>query len=95
VRRRLLTRDELRVVRVAWIAGETQGEIAARVGISIDTFRARLADQLSRLPPRPRRSASGRRTRDPTEEEIYGRLTLIEQSSWTDEERERRWRGYS
>lgn len=91
----MLTEEQLRTVRELWNAGVTQGEVAEKVGLSMDTLKARLRDQLADLPPRPRRINSGRRARLPTEEEIYGTLTLIEQATWSDEEREARWRGCS
>lgn len=91
--RALLTPAQLKEARDAWVAGESQAEIARKIGVSIDTFRARLRDQLARLPARSRGGGSGRRGSDPTPEEIYGRLTLLEQASWSDEEREDRWVG--
>jgi hypothetical protein len=91
--RTYLTRDQERAVRRAWRAGATQAEIAAALGIGLDMLRARMREQLPDLPRRGRGRGGGRRTSDPTPEEIYGRLTLIEQASWTDEERELRWRG--
>lgn len=91
--KQLLTARQVRSVRRAWSAGETQGEIARTVGISIDTLKARLRDQLADLPKRRQRDGSGRRPDDPTEEEIYGRLTLLEQLAWSDEERSLRWQG--
>lgn len=93
MRRQMLTHRQICVVRKAWADGETQSEIAARIGVSVDTIRARLKDQLSDLPARNRGRLSRRRGVDPTEEEIYGRLVLAVQASWTDEERELRWRG--
>lgn len=91
--RQLLTAGQVRAARRAWSAGETHGEIARLIGVSVDTLKARLRDQLADLPTRGRRDLSGRRPSDPTEEEIYGRLTLLEQAAWSDEEREKRWRG--
>ena len=88
-----LTRSQERAVRRAWRAGQTQAEIAASLGIGLDLLRARLREQLPDLPRRGRGRGGGRRTADPTPEEIYGRLTLLEQASWSDEEREERWRG--
>lgn len=91
--RQSLTPDQERAARAAWEAGQTQGEIARLIGVSVDTLRARFRDQLADLPDRNRRQGSGRRPEDPTEEEIYGVLTLIEQAAWSDEERAERWRG--
>lgn len=89
-----LTARQIKAISRAWEAGESQQEIARKVGITIDILKARLADQLADLPRRPRRACSGRRVSDPTPEEIYGRLTLIEQRAWSDEEREDRWQGF-
>lgn len=92
-RRNALTAAQIQQVRQAWIAGETQQQIANAIGVSVDTLKARLQDQLAGLPKRGRGTGGRRRPNDPTEEEIYGRLTLLEQAAWTDEEREQRWRG--
>lgn len=89
----LLTREQERAVRAAWKAGRTQAEIAADLGVGQDLLRARLRDQLADLPRPGRGRRGGRRASDPTEEEIYGRLTLIEQAKWTDEERDAKWQG--
>lgn len=86
----LLSREQEAAARAACSEGCTQAEVAERIGVTIDTLRARLRDQLADL-KLPRRVNSGRRSRDPTEEEIYGRLTLIEQQAWSDEERAERW----
>lgn len=86
----MLSREQEAAARAAFAAGETQAQVAGKIGVTIDTLRARLRDQLADL-RLPRRVNSGRRSRDPTEEEIYGRLTLMEQSAWTDEERAERW----
>jgi transposase-like protein len=91
--RLLLSADQLAIVRKAWRNGETQGEIARRLGVSVDTIRARLRDQLADLPKRGRGAGATRTGEDPTEEEIYGRLVLLEQAAWTDEDRDRRWQG--
>lgn len=92
-RKTLLTRAQERAVRRAWAQGKTQAEIAADLGVGLDLLRARLREQLPDLPRRGRGRGGGRRTVDPTEEEIYGRLTLLEQARWTDEDRDLRWRG--
>jgi hypothetical protein len=89
----LLTREQERAVRRAWRAGKTQAEIAADLGVGQDLLRARLRDQLADLPRPGRGRRGGRRASDPTEEEIYGRLTLLEQARWTDEERDAKWQG--
>lgn len=88
-----LSAAQAKQVRAAWKAGETQQEIASRIGVSVDTLRARLRDQLVDLPRRGRGAGSRRSGIDPTEEEIYGTLVFVEQASWSDEERARRWQG--
>lgn len=91
----LLTDRQVRTVSKLWKSGATRDEICRAVGITNSVFRARLADQLAALPRRGRGRGGGRknRRRDPTPEEIYGRLTLEVQAKWTDEEREDRWQG--
>jgi|LakMenEpi03Aug12_release.lakeMendotaPanAssembly.Ray.scaffolds.fasta_scaffold139762_2 hypothetical protein len=91
--RQLLTAWQLAEARRTWLAGESIGEIARCIGVTVSVFNRRLCDQLADLPARPRRTNSGRRGNDPTEEEIYGRLTMLEQQNWSDEEREKRWKG--
>jgi len=89
----LLTPAQVRAAKAAWANGDSQSEIAMALGVSVDTFRARLRDQLAGLPSRGRGRGGRRRGEDPTEEEIYGRLTLLEQANWTDEDRDGRWVG--
>lgn len=91
--RRLLTATEQRIARKAWGDGETQAQIACRLGLSVDTLRARLQDQLADLPRRGRGAGGRRKGADPTPEEIYGRLVMLEQAAWTDEDRATRWQG--
>lgn len=91
--RKALTAQQCQAVRRAWLAGETQQEIANAIGITVDTLKARLEDQLAGLPKRGRGTGGRRRPNDPTEEEIYGRLTLLEQQAWSDDERDERWQG--
>ncbi|NDC96543.1 hypothetical protein EB077_14660 [bacterium] len=89
----LLNRSQERAIRRAWRAGLTRDEAARAAGVSVGLIRQRLADQLSDLPRRGRGRGASRRVTDPTEEEIYGRLTLAIQATWTDEEREAAWKG--
>jgi hypothetical protein len=89
-----LTARQIKAITRAWEAGESQQEIARKAGLGVAFFKARLLDQLAHLARRPRRACSGRRVSDPTPEEIYGRLTMIEQQAWSDEEREDRWQGF-
>lgn len=88
-----LTKSQEKAARAAWKEGATQQEIAAAIGVSVDVFRARRADQLANLPPRAKRHGAGRRAVDPTPEEIYGRLVFEEQARWSEEEREAKWCG--
>lgn len=91
----LLTDRQVRAVSRLWRSGATRDEICRAVGITNSVFRARLADQLAALPRRGRGRGGGRKLaqRDPSPDEIYGRLTLEVQAKWTDEEREERWQG--
>lgn len=89
----LLNRSQVTVIRRAWRAGWTRDEVARAAGVSVGLIRQRLADQLADLPRRGRGGGGSRRVKDPTEEEIYGRLTLAIQATWTDEERHAAWMG--
>lgn len=92
-RKTLLTAEQKRLIRSAWKRGATQAELARQLGLGLDLLRARIREQLPDLPRRGRGRGGGRRTTDPTEEEIYGRLTLLEQARWGEEDRELRWQG--
>ena len=81
-----LTADQVEAIRRLWAEGVGQSEICGRLGISVDRLRARLRDQLADLPARPRSANSGRRGRDPTEDEIEA-ACLEMRSRWTEEER--------
>lgn len=89
----LLSRSQEREIRRAWLAGATRDEVARAAGVSVGLIRQRLEDQLADLPRRGRGGGSSRRVTDPTEEEIYGRLTVAIQATWTEEEREAAWMG--
>lgn len=95
-RKRFLTPDEERIFRQAWHAGEPQHVCARLAGIPYGLIRHRLADQLADLPRRGRGGRGGRRPThdDPTEDEIYGRLTEQIQAKWTDDDRESKWRAW-
>ena len=84
-----LTDEQIEAARSLWIAGRTQHEIAAAIGLSVDAFRARLRDQLRNLPTRDRRGASTRRGRDPSEAEIDA-ACLAFRERWTPEQFEAR-----
>lgn len=94
-RKILLSREQLASVRKAWRAGLRRDDVARAAGITVSRLTARLKDQLADLPRRGRGKGGGRRgeDNDPTEEEIYGRLTLEVQARWTDEQRAAAWRG--
>ena len=94
-RRNFLSREQVAVIRAAWREGRRRDEIARLAGITVDTLNARLADQLKGLKRRGQGAGGGRRgeEHDPTEAEIWGVLTREIQATWTDEEREERWRG--
>ena len=79
-----LTDEQCALARNLWAAGEPRDGIAAALGISVDTFRARMTDQLRGLPKRPRSVNSGRRGVDPTPDQIaYETATL--RASWPEE----------
>ena len=65
-----LTPDQLLEVRRLWAAGESQQGIASAISITVDTFKARLRDQLEDLPKRPRTANSERRGIEITPDEI-------------------------
>jgi hypothetical protein len=89
-----LTKDQERAIRRVWASGGGWMDAARAAGIRVRLLRARLEDQLADLPRRGRGAGRKRAApRDPTEEEIWGRLTLEIQATWTDEEREERWLG--
>lgn len=93
--RRLLSKAQEQTIRRAWAAGETMQRCAWLAGVSLAVIRPRLEDQLADLPRRGQGAGPKRRegARDPTPEEIWGRLTLEIQAGWSDEEREARWLG--
>ncbi len=74
---RQLTDTQIVEARQLWAAGATRAEIAARLGITIDTLRAREADQLADLPRRTRWLNSGRRGEVPDEDEIRVRCAML------------------
>jgi hypothetical protein len=79
-----LTADQIGVIRRLWAEGRTQAEICAAAGITVDTLRVRLRDQLADLPARPRRVNSGRRGVEPTPEEIVAATAEI-RAGWGEE----------
>lgn len=81
---RLLTADQVLEARRLWAEGASRGEIAIAIGVSIDTLRAREADQLADLPPRTRTLNSGRRGELPDEAEIAARCAAVRRA-WPDE----------
>ena len=76
-----------RVIRREWVAGATQAEICRLVGISVDAFRR--SAKLKKLPGRNRRIGSGRRSIDPSLEEIAERAAAI-RATWDSDELSRR-----
>lgn len=79
-----LTDAQVAEARRLWAEGASRAEIAATLGISIDTLRAREADQLADLPRRSRWLNSGRRGELPDEEEIRVRCAMLRQA-WPEE----------
>jgi hypothetical protein len=92
-RPRYLTDDQLELVRRLWRAGVHRDDICRSAGITLHVFEARRRDQLRDLKRRQQGTGGGRRSVDPTEEEIWGPLTADIQSRWTDEERQAAWEG--
>lgn len=93
-RKRLLTPQQERRLRILLPAGATRDEAAAEVGITRSLLDTRLRDQLRDL-----RVGRGRRERrqpvaDPTPEEIAARAAEVRRS-WTEEERDRRRLNFS
>jgi len=78
--KRLLTADELALVEAAWAAGQSEAMIAQAIGITIDSFRLRRKDQLRHLPVRSRALNSGKRSPDPTPDEIEFRAAMVRRS---------------
>lgn len=91
MRPRLLSPEQQRIVREAWASGLPRDEVARVAGITIHILEARRIDQLRDLPKRTQGVGGGRRGGDPTEEEIWGRLTREIQARWTDDERQQAW----
>lgn len=79
-----LTDSQVAEARRLWVAGAPRAEIAMALGISIDTLRAREADQLADLPRRTRWLNSGRRGELPDEDEIRVRCAMLRQA-WPEE----------
>jgi len=92
-RPRYLTRDQIEVVTRAWREGLPRDEVCRLAGITIHVFEARRLDQLKGLKRRRQGVGGSRRPADPSEEEIWGRLTFEIQAGWTDEERAAAWDG--
>jgi hypothetical protein len=78
---KLLDAAQCETVRRLWAAGEPAYSIASALGVSMDTLRARLRDQLRDLPKRPRAATSSRRGEDPTPEEIRRRCEAL-RATW-------------
>jgi hypothetical protein len=68
--RKLLTPEQLARARELWLAGGSRDEVARGIGVTIDTLRARMADQLADLPRRGRGGNRRAPTPDPTPAEI-------------------------
>jgi hypothetical protein len=78
--KRLLASEQVAEARRLWDAGEPRDSIAMALGISVDTFRARLHDQLADLPKRERATNSARRGIDPTPTEIAAATARIREA---------------
>ena len=79
-----LTDEQIALAHALWVDGRTRDEIAAAIGVTIDTFRARCGDQLRGLPERSRSINNNRRGEDPTPEQIAHETALL-RASWPDE----------
>ena len=75
-----LTATQIATARRLWNDGLPRDAIAAALGISVDTFRARLRDQLADLPKRSRSMNSARRGIDPTPREIAAAAARIREA---------------
>lgn len=93
MRPRMLTPEQETAIRAAWAAGATRDEAARAGGVSVDLLLIRLRDQLRDLPRRGRGGCMRPPAPDPTEAEIWGRLTAEIQAKWTDDERAAAWEG--
>jgi hypothetical protein len=76
----MLTKSQVALASRLWAEGVSRGEIATAIGITIDTLRAREADQLAGLPQRVRRMNSGRRGELPDADEIRLRCAMLRQA---------------
>jgi hypothetical protein len=92
-RPRYLTPDQIAAVRQAWAAGLPRDEVCRQAGITLHVLEARRLDQLADLPKRRQGVGGVRRPEDPSEEEIWERITKEIQTRWTDEERQAAWEG--
>lgn len=92
-RRVFLDCVQVATARRMWLANEPAHAIAAEIGVSLWILNKRLEDQLDDLPRRGRGRGLKRKAADPTPEEIAERAA-IERERWSDEERDRRWRGF-
>jgi hypothetical protein len=79
-----LSAEQLLETRRLWPTGESQQGIASAIGITVDTFNARLLDQLADLPKRPRTAHSERRGIEITPDEIAIRAAEC-RARWTPE----------
>jgi len=80
-----LSAEQIRQVEDLWEREATHFEIAQAIGITMDSFRLRLKDDLAFLPKRDPRAASGRRGLCPTPAEIEEACRLLRES-WTPEQ---------
>lgn len=95
MRPKFLTKEQEAAVRSAWAAGASRDEAARAAGVTVDLLIARLTDQLSDLPRRGRGGNMRPPTEDPSEQEIWGKLTQEIQARWSDEQRANAWVGGS
>ena len=82
--RRYLAPEIEAKVRELWLAGASRDEVARAAGLSVDTLRLRLHDQLADLPRRGRGGNHRAPTPDPTPDEIAARAAELRRS-WTPE----------
>ena len=84
---RMLTDEQVKLARKMWGDGELECDICMKVGMTVDTFRARRRDQLKGLKKRKQAGGnSGRRSEEITEKEVEERTQQV-QATWSEMDR--------
>lgn len=83
----MLTADQVATALRLWRAGESEIGVCMAIGVGVSTFRRLRRGQLKCLGRRPHAARdSGRRSEDPTPEEIAARAEEVRRSWALDEE---------